>query len=223
VAAAAAPSSADYAFIPPIPEAWQAAVGGEASKAYFKSLGRFLAAEAEKKKTIYPPKGEIFTALHLCKPDEVRVVILGQDPYHGAGQGHGLAFSVQPGVAVPPSLRNVVKEAMACGECVSKPAHGHLAAWAAQGVLLLNNVLTVEASKADSHKGKGWEQFTDAVVRAVNASSNHHVVFLLWGKPAHVKGASVNRLKVCERARLFRERERGGGAASGKDKSALCA
>jgi len=193
----ATPGGTDNSYIPPIPEAWQTLVGGEASKSYFKNLDRFLASEVAKKKTIYPPKAEIFTALSLCKPDQVRVVILGQDPYHGAGQGHGLAFSVKPGIAIPPSLRNIVKEAMDCGECRAKPSHGTLSAWASQGVLMLNNVLTVEATKADSHKGKGWEQFTDAVVRAVsNGSQSKNVVFLLWGKPAQVKGASVNRQKV---------------------------
>ena len=193
----ASSGGADNSYIPPIPEAWQAVVGGEASKSYFKNLDRFLASEAAKKKTIYPPKAEIFTALSLCPPSEVRVVILGQDPYHGPGQGHGLAFSVKPGIAIPPSLRNIVKEAMDCGECRLKPSHGTLSTWAAQGVLMLNNVLTVEAAKADSHKGKGWEQFTDAVVRAVsNGAQSKNVVFLLWGKPAQVKGASVNRQKV---------------------------
>ena len=169
------------------------ALGGEATKGYFRALDSFLAAQEGKGKKIYPPKNEIFAALSACAPGDVKVVILGQDPYHGAGQGHGLAFSVKHGVQTPPSLRNMVKEASE-SVGIRKPAHGNLLAWAAQGVLLLNNVLTVEAGQADSHKGRGWEAFTDAVVRHVSAKQEG-VVFLLWGKPAQTKGQSVSRTK----------------------------
>jgi uracil-DNA glycosylase len=183
----------NLSFIPSLPESWQSVLGKEESKPYYRSLDNFLQKEVGSNKKIYPPKEEIFTALSMCPFDEVRVVIIGQDPYHGAGQGHGLAFSVKPGIAVPPSLRNIIKEATT-SVGISKPTHGNLSKWAQQGVLLLNNVLTVEASKADSHKGAGWETFTDEVVRVLNKDRDN-LVFMLWGKPSSLKGAKVDRKK----------------------------
>lgn len=186
-----ASTSGDLVYIPRIPESWQAVLGRQESKPYYKALDAFLSKEANNNKKIYPPKEEIFTALSMCPFNDVRVVIIGQDPYHGAGQGHGLAFSVKHDVKVPPSLRNIIKEAtISVG--IKKPTHGNLSNWASQGVLMLNNVLTVEATKADSHKKQGWENFTDEVVRVLNKDRDN-LVFMLWGKPSSLKGASVDR------------------------------
>lgn len=183
------------AAIPALPASWDATVGAERQKAYFKGLDAFLAGEQRKGKRVFPPSPEIFTALEQCAFEDVRVVIIGQDPYHNTGQGHGLAFSVKHGVQTPPSLRNMIDEAIACGYMKSRPSHGNLNYWASQGVLLLNNVLTVEAHKADSHKKKGWETFTDAVVHALNKRAGPGIVFLLWGKPAQTKGSKIDRRK----------------------------
>jgi uracil-DNA glycosylase len=142
--------------------------------------------------TIYPPKAQWLSALDATLPERVRVVILGQDPYHGAGQAHGLAFSVQAGVKVPPSLKNIYKE-LACDVGAVPVAHGYLQHWADQGVLLLNNVLTVEAGKAASHKGWGWEAFTDAVVTAL-ADDPQPKVFVLWGSHAQKKADKISGL-----------------------------
>jgi uracil-DNA glycosylase len=153
-------------------------------------LKAFLTAERAAGKTIYPRAGDWFAALDATPPDTVRVVILGQDPYHGPGQAHGLAFSVQPGVRVPPSLINIYKELDA--DLGIPPArHGHLMHWAQQGVLLLNSVLTVEAGQAASHQGRGWEALTDAVVAHVAARAAP-AVFLLWGAHAQKKAARVD-------------------------------
>ena len=160
---------------------WQPLVAAESSKAYFITLQKFVAA-ARASSTVYPPPSKVFAALAHTPLLDVRVVIVGQDPYHGPGQANGLAFSVSPGIAPPPSLRNMLQEAG-----VSKPMHGDLTAWARQGVLLLNTVLTVERGSAFAHAKRGWETFTGAVLRAVVercTAGGALVVFLLWGKPA---------------------------------------
>jgi uracil-DNA glycosylase len=168
---------------------WLARVGSEFDQPYMAQLKAFLAAERAAGKTIYPRPRDWFAALDATPPDAVRVVILGQDPYHGPGQAHGLCFSVQPGVRVPPSLANIYKE-LASDLGVVPARHGHLTHWAAQGVLLLNAVLTVEGGQAASHQGRGWERFTDAVVAAVAARAAP-TVFLLWGSHAQRKAAAV--------------------------------
>ncbi|MBA4748050.1 MAG: uracil-DNA glycosylase [Sphingopyxis sp.] len=168
---------------------WLARIGGEFDQPYMAALKAFLTAERAAGKTIYPRPGHWFAALDATPPDAVRVVILGQDPYHGPGQAHGLCFSVQPGVRVPPSLVNIYKE-LASDLGIAPARHGHLAHWAAQGVLLLNAVLTVEGGQAASHQGRGWEHFTDAVVAAV-AAATRPTVFLLWGSHAQRKAAAV--------------------------------
>jgi uracil-DNA glycosylase len=153
-----------------------------------RALGAFVAAEYATQ-TIYPPIEDLFAAYRLCAPADTRVLILGQDPYHGPGQAHGLSFSVRAGVRIPPSLRNVFKE-LAEDVGVAPPPAGDLTAWAGQGVLLLNAVLTVRAAAAASHAGKGWEGFTDATIRALNARTER-VVFLLWGGYARKKATLV--------------------------------
>ena len=172
-----------------IPESWRAALDPILATAKSRALGGFLQAEEAAGKAIYPPRGTRLAALALTALDQVKVVILGQDPYHGAGQAHGLSFSVQHGVKVPPSLANIYKE-LAAELGLPRPLTGNLTAWARQGVLLLNAVLTVEQSKPASHQGKGWEEITDAVVAAV-ASKSEPCVFLLWGSHAQRKAASV--------------------------------
>lgn len=153
-------------------------------------LRKFLVAEKAAGKHIFPHSKNWFRALDLTPLDQVRVVILGQDPYHGPGQAHGLCFSVQPGIRPPPSLVNIYKE-MEADLGLSRPDHGFLEHWAQQGVLLLNSVLTVEAGQAASHQRRGWERFTDAIIKLVNARSEP-VVFLLWGAYAQKKAAFVN-------------------------------
>lgn len=157
---------------------------------YMRSLADFLRAEKARGVRIFPPGAEIFNALESTPFDRVKVVILGQDPYHGPGQAHGLCFSVAPGVPIPPSLLNIYKELESDLAC-RRPGHGHLAAWAEQGVLLLNSVLTVEAGKAASHQGKGWERFTDRIVALLN-EQRENLVFLLWGSYAQKKGSIVD-------------------------------
>lgn len=163
---------------------WRPVLIPETEKPYWSTLQEFVRAE-RKAHTIFPPDKDVFAALHLTPYESVKVLILGQDPYHGPGQAHGLCFSVQRGVAVPPSLVNIYKELQSDVGCTI-PHHGNLEAWAQQGVLLLNAVLTVRASQANSHKGKGWETFTDAIIRAVNAKPER-VVFVLWGAYARAK------------------------------------
>ncbi|MEN9393567.1 MAG: uracil-DNA glycosylase [Pseudomonadota bacterium] len=153
-------------------------------------LEAFLLGEKAAGKQIFPNSEEWFRALELTPLEKVRVVILGQDPYHGPGQAHGLCFSVQPGVRPPPSLVNIYKE-LQTDLGISRPHHGFLEHWATQGVLLLNSVLTVEMTKAASHRGKGWEKFTDAVIRLVNAKTDP-VVFMLWGNYAQKKADFVD-------------------------------
>ncbi len=176
-----------------LPESWKCALAGEFDKPYMAALKAFLQSERACGKTIFPKEDEIFRALDLTPPQDVRVIILGQDPYHGDDQAHGLAFSVNNGVRVPPSLKNIYKE-ITRDLGIPPPVHGFLEGWAKQGVLLLNTVLTVERSLAASHKGKGWEQFTDAIISHINKSKDP-VVFMLWGSHAQKKAAYVDRDK----------------------------
>ena len=172
-------------------DSWKAVLGDEFAQPYMHNLKDFLRSEKAAGKQIFPKGAEYFRALDLTPLNEVRVVILGQDPYHGAGQAHGLCFSVRPGVRIPPSLVNIYKELQS--DLGILPArHGFLEHWARQGVLLLNSVLTVEEARAASHQGQGWERFTDAVIRAVNEDCEH-VVFMLWGSYAQKKAAFVDR------------------------------
>ncbi len=174
---------------------WLAAVGGEFQQPYMIDLKGFLLERKQAGAAIYPPGGQIFNALDSTPLSQVKVVILGQDPYHGPGQAHGLCFSVQRGVRTPPSLVNIFKEIEA-DLGLPVPDHGCLQAWAERGVLLLNAVLTVERGQAGSHQGRGWERFTDAVVQAVNQQCEH-VVFMLWGSQAGKKGAAIDRKRHC--------------------------
>jgi uracil-DNA glycosylase len=169
---------------------WNPILREELAKPYWQELQRFVA-EERASATVFPPEDEVFAALHLTSYADVKVLILGQDPYHGPGQAHGLCFSVRPGVAPPPSLVNVFKELQA-DLGYPPPNHGCLDHWARQGVLLLNATLTVRARTAASHQGKGWETFTDAVIRAVN-DKPERVVFLLWGASARRKKVLVDR------------------------------
>ena len=171
-------------------ESWKAPLLPEFQAEYMVRLRDFLRAEKAAGKEIYPKGNEWFSALDLTPLDKVRVVILGQDPYHGPGQAHGLCFSVQPGVRPPPSLVNIYKE-LQSDLGIPRASHGFLEHWALQGVLLLNSVLTVEMAKAASHQKKGWERFTDAVIRLVNAK-DEPVVFILWGTYAQKKAAFVD-------------------------------
>jgi uracil-DNA glycosylase len=169
---------------------WKAALNEEFAKPYMAKLKAFLQDRRANGARIFPKGSEYFRALDLTPLDKVRVVIIGQDPYHGEGQAHGLSFSVRPGVRIPPSLVNIYKELQA--DLGTAPAqHGFLEHWAKQGVLLLNAVLTVEMGQAAAHQGKGWELFTDAVIRAVN-NQPHPVVFILWGAYAQKKAAFVD-------------------------------
>jgi uracil-DNA glycosylase len=168
---------------------WKEALASEFKQPYMSELREFLRQEAAKGKTIYPRGSEIFSALNLTPLSKVEVVILGQDPYHGPGQAHGLSFSVRDGVRPPPSLKNIFKELHA-DLGLPIPNNGNLTAWAAQGVLLLNTVLTVEAGKAASHRGQGWERFTDAVIRLLS-ESDEPKVFLLWGSFAQSKAPMI--------------------------------
>lgn len=177
---------------PRLSPGWLAAVGGEFDKPYMAKLKAYLLERREAGARIFPKGSEWFRALDLTPPDKVRVVILGQDPYHGPGQAHGLCFSVKPGTPPPPSLVNIYKE-LGTDLGLPRPNHGFLEHWAEQGVLLLNTVLTVEMGQAASHRGKGWEAFTDAVIASVNASETP-VVFLLWGSHAKAKAAMIDDL-----------------------------
>ncbi|MCB0762137.1 MAG: uracil-DNA glycosylase [Flavobacteriales bacterium] len=177
-----------------IHESWKSELEREFEQPYFKQLTDFVRDEY-RNNVCYPPGNRIFSAFDYCPFDAVRVVILGQDPYHGPGQANGLCFSVNDGVAVPRSLMNIYKEiASDLGKEV--PAHGNLERWAKQGVLLLNATLTVRAHQAGSHQNQGWEQFTDAVVQAIN-DHKERVVFILWGSYAQQKGAVIEPAKHC--------------------------
>ncbi len=178
-----------------IPSDWREALEGEFIKSYFNFLQERVeeAYSVAENAPVYPPRDQLFTALHLTPLDQVKVVILGQDPYHEPGQAHGLAFSVPAGQQLPPSLRNIYKE-LEDDLGIAPASHGNLSSWASQGVLLLNTVLTVEAHKANSHKAFGWQNFTDAIISAV-AAKDEPVVFILWGKPAQAKRALVKNPK----------------------------
>tara|TARA_R110001606_G_C15347101_1_gene647194 strand:- start:95 stop:814 length:720 start_codon:yes stop_codon:yes gene_type:complete len=174
---------------------WKTRLADEFNKDYMLALQQFLASEQEQGKVVYPAEAERFTALNKTPFEQVRVVILGQDPYHGEGQAHGLSFSVKPNVKVPPSLVNIYKELeMDLG--IPPAQHGFLEQWSEQGVLLLNSVLTVEASKAGSHQNKGWEIFTDKIIELIN-NEHQGVVFMLWGAYAQKKGRHIDRDKHC--------------------------
>ena len=172
-------------------ESWKTALADEFDSPYMQSLKSFLKEEMASGKRIFPRGSEYFRALDLAPLDTVKVVILGQDPYHGPGQAHGLCFSVRPDVKVPPSLVNIYKE-LKSDLGITPPRHGFLEHWARQGVLMLNSVLTVEQARAGSHQGRGWERFTDAVIARVN-EERPHVVFILWGSYAQKKAAFVDR------------------------------
>jgi len=173
---------------------WSPLLEQEFEKPYYQTLRHFLKDEY-KNGTIYPDMHDIFNALHYTPYEAVKVVILGQDPYHGPGQAHGLCFSVKPGVAVPPSLVNIYKE-METDLGLRRPDHGCLIPWAKRGVLLLNTALTVRAGQAASHRGKGWELFTNRVIEMVNAHEKP-VVFFLWGKHAHEKTSLITNPRHC--------------------------
>ena len=178
--------------MPPISNDWAKALSPEYKKDYYKKLFDFVGQEYATRK-IFPPGDDIFNAFYLTPLSEVKCVIIGQDPYHDDGQAHGLCFSVKPDVAIPPSLVNIYKELHEDLGCYI-PNNGYLVKWAKQGVLLLNAVLTVRAHQAASHQGKGWEEFTDAAIRAVN-EQDRPIVFLLWGGFAQKKAAMLNNPK----------------------------
>ncbi len=167
---------------------WAGLLDAEFEKPYYVELRKFLVGEYNAQR-VYPDKNEIYSALHLTPYAQTKVVILGQDPYHGPGQAHGLSFSVKPHVDVPPSLQNIYKELQTDLDCAI-PEHGYLEKWAEQGVLLLNAVLTVRAGSANSHRGRGWENFTDQVISSLNERETP-VVFMLWGKPAQEKAGYI--------------------------------
>lgn len=171
-------------------KSWYEQIGDELNQPYIAKLKQFLQQEEVAGEIVYPKSSEIFSALNLTSFKNVRVVIIGQDPYHGEGQAHGLAFSVRKGVRLPPSLKNIYKE-IEQEFGITMPKHGDLTGWAKQGVLLLNATLTVRHAQAASHQRKGWEKFTDAVIRAVN-EHHKHVVFMLWGAYAQKKGAFID-------------------------------
>lgn len=174
-----------------IADQWYELLKEEFDKPYFETLTEFVRREYANGESVYPKAGDIFRAFYACPLDKLRVVILGQDPYHGPGQANGLCFSVSPGVPFPPSLQNIFKEVASCGY-TDNPLDGDLGRWAEQGVLLLNSVLTVKAHQAASHSGHGWEQFTDAVIDKINQKKSG-VVYMLWGAYAQRKAALVDR------------------------------
>jgi len=174
---------------------WQAELNSEFEQAYMKQLLAFIQAEKDQGKVIYPKSSNWFHALEATPLDNVKIVILGQDPYHQPNQAHGLCFSVLPGIKTPPSLVNIYKE-LESDLGIERANHGYLESWAQQGVLMLNAVMTVEDSKANAHQGKGWEQFTDKIISIVNEQCDG-VVFLLWGGYAQKKGAMIDENKHC--------------------------
>ena len=171
---------------------WLEAVSSEFKKPYYRELYQFIKEEYSKE-TVYPPADDIFNAFHFTPLSKVRILLLGQDPYHNVNQAHGLSFSVSATQKIPPSLQNIYKELQDDLGC-KIPNNGYLKKWADQGVLLLNTVLTVRAHQANSHQGKGWEQFTDAIIEAVNAQ-DRPIVYLLWGRPAQRKIPMLNNPK----------------------------
>lgn len=172
-------------------KSWLDVLGDEFDKAYMKTLKAFLLEEKQSGATVYPKSADIFNALDHTPFDKVKVVILGQDPYHGTGQAHGLSFSVQKGIAIPPSLKNIYKELSGDIPGFKVPAHGDLTKWADEGVLLLNATLTVRAHEAGSHQGKGWEIFTDTVISKLS-EQREGLVFLLWGRYAQNKAELID-------------------------------
>lgn len=174
---------------------WTDAIGDEKNQPYFQHILRYVHNERSTGKTVYPPQNEVFSAFALTEFEQVKVVILGQDPYHGPNQAHGLSFSVKPGIAPPPSLLNMYKE-LAQDVNFQIPQHGYLIDWATQGVLMLNTVLTVEQGKAHSHANIGWETFTDKVIHQLN-QHREKLVFLLWGSHAQKKGQFIDRRRHC--------------------------
>jgi uracil-DNA glycosylase len=188
-AAGSAPAAA-VSVNPKIDPSWKAHLGAEFKQDYFLELKKFLLDEKQAGAVVYPPGPLIFNAFNTTPFDDVKVVILGQDPYHGAGQAHGLSFSVLPGIKPPPSLVNMYKE-LRDDVGFRIPTHGNLEKWARQGVLLLNSSLTVRAGQPASHQGRGWERFTDAAVRSLN-EGREGLVFLLWGRPAQLKGSIID-------------------------------
>jgi uracil-DNA glycosylase len=180
-----------YKFV--LPEKnWLDVIGAEFDQCYMADLKELLQREEDNGRTIYPKREEIFSALNLTTFKEIKVVIIGQDPYHGDGQAHGLCFSVPKGIEIPRSLSNIYKEIDDEYRRIKMPRHGDLTKWAEQGVLLLNATLTVQKARAGSHQGKGWEDFTDAIIRAVNKKPEP-VVFLLWGRRAQKKRELIDR------------------------------
>lgn len=179
----------------PLAKGWSEHLADEFQQPYVAQLQQFLSAEATAGKTLYPPADQVFRALELTPFDAVKVVILGQDPYHGPNQAHGLSFSVQDGVKLPPSLLNIYKE-LVQDVGIQMPAKGDLSAWARQGVLLLNSVLTVEQGQAGAHQGRGWERFTDAIIERLNRERDQ-LVFMLWGSYAQKKGQFIDRDRHC--------------------------
>ena len=175
---------------------WKDVIGAEKKQAYFQHILQQVQQARAAGRVVYPPQAEVFNAFKLTEFEQVKVVILGQDPYHGPNQAHGLAFSVKPGVAPPPSLVNMYKELASDISGFRIPNHGYLVRWAEQGVLLLNTVLTVEQGQAHSHANFGWETFTDRVIAALN-EQRENVVFLLWGSHAQKKGQFIDRQKHC--------------------------
>lgn len=173
------------------PLTWHEVIGQEKQQNYFVDTLKFVANERAEGKTIYPPQEDVFNAFRSTEFSQVKVVILGQDPYHGPNQAHGLSFSVRPGIPAPPSLVNIYKELATDIPGFVRPNHGYLQSWADQGVLLLNTVLTVEAGKAHSHAKLGWETFTDKVIENLNAH-REGVVFMLWGSHAQKKGSIID-------------------------------
>ncbi|MFD1244394.1 uracil-DNA glycosylase [Paralysiella testudinis] len=177
-------------------QSWHEAIGAEKEQAYFQQILHSVKAERAAGTLVYPPAADVFNAFKATEFQQVKVVILGQDPYHGAGQAHGLSFSVQAGIAPPPSLVNIYKELADDIAGFQIPAHGCLQHWAEQGVLLLNTVLTVRAGQAHSHAALGWETFTDRVIAMLN-QEREGLVFLLWGSHAQKKGAFIDRSRHC--------------------------
>lgn len=175
---------------------WKDVIGSEKQQPYFQHILQQIKQAREEGKVVYPPNAEVFSAFQLTEFEQVKVVILGQDPYHGPNQAHGLAFSVKPQVPPPPSLMNMYKELQQDINGFQIPNHGYLVSWATQGVLLLNTVLTVEQGKAHSHANFGWEIFTDRVIAALN-EQRKNIVFLLWGSHAQKKGQFIDRQKHC--------------------------
>lgn len=184
-------SSAEWPPLQYLTSDWKHELSSEFSKPYFRNLSKFVSEEMSKYQ-IFPPENKIFESMNLCSLSSVRVVIIGQDPYHGPNQAHGLAFSVRHNIPPPPSLLNIIKEAKT-DVGISNPTHGNLEHWSRQGVLLLNTCLTVRKGEANSHQKKGWETFTDAVVKILAKKEN--IVYLLWGKPAQSKCSGIDRSK----------------------------